>query len=148
MSSAFNTASISTTSNFETLFNAALENYTKQTGTQLREHPLSAKIDSCNSPDAILDVFQEQVQAFDEFRKGDPKLFKWLRPVVNVLYFLSTNRALRDSVSLVSPVNFLVIYSCIRTLYPLGVSARKGRFLRHRDPSNCAYPSLSPFYSL
>ena len=139
MSSSSNSASSSTSSNFETLFNSALENYTKQTGTHLREHPLSSKIDSCNSPDAILDVFQEQAQAFDEFRKGDPKLFKWLRPVVNVLHSLSTNEALRGSVSHVSPVNFLVIFSCIRTLYPPGVSARKGRFLRHRDPSICAY---------
>jgi hypothetical protein len=66
-------------------------------------------------------------------------LFKCLRPIVNVLHSLSTNEALRDSVSHVSPVNFLVIYLCIRTLYLPGVSARKGRFLRYRDPSICAY---------
>jgi hypothetical protein len=100
----------STSSNFETLFNAALEKYTKQTGKDLRNHPLVSKIDSCNGPDAILDIFQEQAQAFDEFRRGDPKLFKWLRPVVNVLHSLSTNEVLRDSVSYVSPANFLIFH--------------------------------------
>ena len=142
MSSSSNSAS-STSSNFETLFNSALEKYAKQTGTHLRDHPLSSKIDSCNSPDAILDVFQEQAQAFDEFRKGDPKLFKWLRPVVNVLHSLSTNEALRGSVSHVSPVNFLVIFS----MYSNSLSSRCFRLQRPFSPPSgsfylCASPSL------
>ena len=105
MSSASNTAS--TSSNFEVLFSAALEKYTKQTGKNLRNHPLASEVDSCDSPDSTLRIFQEQAKAFDEFRRGDTKLFKWLKPVVNVLHALSTNEVLRDSVSHVSLATFI-----------------------------------------
>ena len=104
-SSASNTAS--TSSNFEVLFSAALEKYTKQTGKDLRNHPLASEINSCDSPDSTLHLFQEQAKAFDEFRRGDTKLFKWLKPVVNVLHALSTNEVLRDSVSHVSLATFI-----------------------------------------
>ncbi|KAN0111234.1 hypothetical protein V8E52_008714 [Russula decolorans] len=55
----------STSSNFEVLFNAALAKYTNQTGNDLRNHPLAIMIDSCDSPDSILDIFQEQARAFE-----------------------------------------------------------------------------------
>jgi len=134
----------STPSNFETLLNAALAKYTKQTGNDLRDHPLASKIDSCDSPDSILDIFQEQARAFDEFRRDDTKLFKCLRPVVNVLHALSTVPILSDSGSFVSLATFLVIYSMY--LYFPGVSARKSCFLRYRDLFIRAYlpPYLRP----
>jgi hypothetical protein len=99
-----------TSSNFEALLNTALTKYAEQTGIGLWDHPLASKIDSCDNPESILDIFQEQAQAFDELRKGDTRLFKWLRPVVNVLYIL-TNVALGASARLVSPETFVVIYS-------------------------------------
>jgi len=101
MSSASNTSSLP--SAFETLFNTALDNYAKRTGQDLRNHPLAAAIDRCGSPDSILAIFQAQSQAFDEFRNGDPKLIKWLRPVVNGLHAISTNTVLSAGASLVSP---------------------------------------------
>ena len=100
MSSASNT--ISTSFNLEAIFNAALTDYTKRTGKDLRNHPLASKIDSCDNPESILDIFQEQAQAFDKFRKGDNKLFKWLTPVVNVLHAISSNETLSDNASYVS----------------------------------------------
>ena len=65
-------------------------------------YPFAGRIDSCNSPDSILDLFQEQARAFEQFRKGDVELFKWLdhTPVVNMLHAFSTNAALGDSASL------------------------------------------------
>ena len=95
-----NTAS--TSSNFETIFNAALDEYTKKTGKDLRNHPLADKIDECDSADSILVIFQEQAEAFDKFRNGDAELFKWLKPVVKVLHALCTNDALKDTVTHVS----------------------------------------------
>ena len=81
-----------------------------QPGKDLRNHPLADRIDSCDSPDSIIDIFQEQSRAFGEFMNGDTKLFKWLRPVVNVLHALSTNSVLSDNGSLVS-LAFPIIYS-------------------------------------
>jgi hypothetical protein len=100
-----------TSSNFETLLNAALTEYTEQTGIGLWDHPLASKIDSCGDPESILDIFQEQAQAFDKFRMGDTRLFGWwLKPVVKMLNNISivTRNA---SASLVSPETSVVIYS-------------------------------------
>jgi len=99
----------STTPIFPAIFEAALKDYTKKTGKDLRVHPFASRIDSCDSPDSILDIFQEQAREFDEFRKGDTNLFKWLNPIVRVLHTLSTNKVLKDSASSVSPATFIII---------------------------------------
>ena len=104
MSSVSNTPSQQ--SNFKSLFDTALAKYAKRTGQDLLNHPLAAAIDRCESPDSILAIFQAQSQAFDEFRSGDPKLIKWLGPVVNGLHAISANTVLGDIASLVSPNQF------------------------------------------
>jgi len=101
MSLASSTSSLP--SNFQALFDIALDKYAKLTGKDLRNHPLASAIDGCESPDSILAIFQAQSQAFDEFRNGDPKLIKWLKPVVNGLHAISTNTVLSAGTSLVSP---------------------------------------------
>jgi len=93
-------------SNFEAIMDVALAEYTKQTGKDLRNHPLALKINQCDSAESILAIFQEQAQEFVEFRNGNSKLIKWLQPVVTGLYTLSTSPALRDGVNLVSPSKF------------------------------------------
>ena len=100
MSSTPNTSTSS--SNFAALFDAALAKYTKFTGRDIRNHPLAYMIDRCESPDAILAIFQEQSRAFDEFRNGDPQLIKWLAPLVNGLHAISTNAVISAGASLVS----------------------------------------------
>jgi hypothetical protein len=96
---------MSTTSNtnFQAIFNTALANYTKQTGDDLVNHPLVTKLQNCDDPDSILSVLQEQAVAFDEFRKGDPKLMKWLKPMVHGLQALSSSAILSEGTGLVSP---------------------------------------------
>ena len=138
----------STFSNFETLFNAALAKYNKQTGKDLRNHPLAFMIDSCDSSESILEIFEKQSEAFDEFRRGDTKLFKWLRPVVDVLHALSTNSALSVA-SLVSPA------TCAITHFVYSNSLSRRCFLPQRRFSPvsrsfypCVSPSVSPPHSL
>ena len=139
MSSPSNPASNS--SNFETLFNGALEKYTKQSGEDLRGHPLVSRIDGCNGPDSVLDIFQEQAWAFDEFKKGDTKLLKWLRPVVNVLHALSINEILRHGAGHVSPATFLITHSrCLDSLCTRCFRPRK----RFSPPSGSFYLCVSP----
>ena len=133
MSSPSNTAFSYST--FETFFNSALEKYAKQTGKDLRNHTLASEIDGCNSPDSILHIFQGQARAFDEFKRGDTKLFKWLRSIVNVLHALSTNEAIRDSVAHVSPTRTVIIHSVYLNSVSTGVSAGKGCFLWYRGSS-------------
>jgi hypothetical protein len=111
MSSTSNTTS--TTSNFQAIFDAALKDYTQKTGKDLCDlgDPLASQFDSCDSPDSILDIFREQAREFDEFRKGDDKLFKWLKPIVKVLHTVSTNKVLGDSVSSVNPATFIIYHN-------------------------------------
>jgi fungal STAND N-terminal Goodbye domain len=117
MSSASNTTS--TSSNFEAIFNAALTEYTKQTGKDLRDHPFASKIDSCDNPDSIIAIFQEQARAFDEFRKGDTKLFRWFKPIIKVLHSLSTNEVLSEGASSVRSATFaILILNSIPKVFP------------------------------
>jgi hypothetical protein len=90
--------------NFETLLDAALTKYSRRTGQALSDHPLTAMIDCCRSPDDVLAIFEKQAVAFDEFRNGDPKLIKWLRPIVDGLHAICTNVAVGMSTCMVSPV--------------------------------------------
>src|SRR5947208_13780140 len=94
--------SSATYTNFETLFDAALAKYMKQTGTDLRNHPLTTTIHSCDSLDSIPVIFEEQAKAFDEFRSGDSKLIQLLRPVVDGLHAIFASAALSTGVALVS----------------------------------------------
>jgi hypothetical protein len=95
------TASCSS-SNFQSLFSAALKEYEKKTKKDLLAHPLAEQLQSCYSTTAILTILQDQVQQFDQHRRGDERLTKWLNPTVNVLYAFSAT--LGEGVGL---VNFL-----------------------------------------
>ena len=110
MSSTPNTTS--TASNFQAIFDAALKDYTKKTGKDLSDlhHPLASKLDTCDTPDSIINIFQEQAREFGEFRKGDTKLLKWLKPIVKILHPISTNKVLSDSVSSVNSAAFIIYH--------------------------------------
>jgi hypothetical protein len=100
MSQAHPIASSSSSSNFQSLFNAALEAYEKKTKCKLISHPLAAQLQSCDSPTAILSILQDLVQHFDRRRSSDKRLTNWLNPTVNVLYAFSD--FIGQGVSLVS----------------------------------------------
>ena len=80
----------SSSSNFQSVFNAALDAYEKKTKTKLLTHPLAAQLQSCDSPTAILSVLQDLIQQFDRRRRSDERLTNWLNPTVNVLYAFSS----------------------------------------------------------
>ena len=79
----------SSSSNFQSVFNAALEAYEKKTKCKLLSHPLAAQLQSCDNPIAILSVLQDLIQQFDRRRRSDERLTNWLSPTVNVLYAFS-----------------------------------------------------------
>jgi len=87
--------------NFQNIFNTALEAYKKKTKKDLLMHPLSAKLQHCHSPAAILSVLQELVQQFNQCRCRNKRLRSCLKPIVNVLYAFSTT--IGEGVGLVCP---------------------------------------------
>ena len=88
------------TSNFRTIFVAAMKAYEKKTKTDLLTHPLATQLQSCNSSTDIVAVLQEKVNELDESRSHTEKLSSWLNPTLNVLYAFSAT--LGQGVGLVS----------------------------------------------
>ena len=89
----------SSSSNFQLIFNTAIEAYEKQTKRDLLTHPLAPQLQKCDSPASILTVLQSQVNEHDQARNSDERLTKWLRPTINVL--LAFSDTLGEGVSLV-----------------------------------------------
>ena len=75
----------STSSNFVSIFNAALESYKRKTKKDLASHPLLPTLQSCDSPEAVLAVLRDQVPAFGQSQNRDDGLTRWVTPTVNVL---------------------------------------------------------------
>jgi hypothetical protein len=76
-------------SNFLSIFNAALESYKRKTKKDLTSHPLLPRLQSCDSPEAILTVLREKIPTFNQSQNGDDRLTTWVSPTVNVLYAFS-----------------------------------------------------------
>jgi hypothetical protein len=90
----------SSSSNFQSAFDAALGVYEKTTKSKLLTHPLAAQLQSCDSPTAILSILQDLSQQINRRRNDDERLTNWLNPTVNILYAFSTT--LSQVASLVS----------------------------------------------
>ena len=76
-------------SNFASIFNAALEKFNRKTKQDLAKHPLLHRLQSCHSPDSILNALREQTPEFNQSQNSDDALTKWVTPTVNVLYSFS-----------------------------------------------------------
>ena len=77
------------------LFQAALEDYEKQTGIELTKHPLAERLQHCNSVEAVTDILREQAKDFDNFREED-KVLKPLKKVLTVLHIISSIPSIAD----------------------------------------------------
>ena len=94
---------ITSTLNYQAIFDNALEAYKKKTKKDLRSHPLLPKLQTCNSPNAVLAVLREQIPVLfqsNSTSSTNDRLTKWLDPTVNVFYAFS--EAIGASISLVS----------------------------------------------
>jgi hypothetical protein len=117
----------SSTSNFQSIFNASLQAYDNKTKNKLLDHPLATQLQSCDSPIAVLSVLQDLIQQFDQRRASDERLKSWLNPTVNVLYSFSAT--LSDGVGLVSIASL--------SLYDLHPDHHLSDFLTH--PNNICW---------
>jgi len=87
-------------SRLRVLFEAALDDYEKQTGIALAKHPLAEQLQTCVSVESVTEVFREQTQAFSEFR-GRDKIMKPLKNSVSVLYKLTAAANFGQDIGLV-----------------------------------------------
>ena len=76
-------------SNFQQIFKNALDTYRKRTKNDLLSHPLAARLQACDTPDAILTIIREQIHGLDQSQSDADRWSKWLDPTVNVLFAFS-----------------------------------------------------------
>jgi ribosomal protein S8 len=91
----------SSSSNFQSIFNAALKDYEKKTKNDLLAHQLTTELKSCQSATAILAVLNKQCH-LQEFIRSDTDgdgSKQWLNATLTVLCAFSD--ALGEGVSLV-----------------------------------------------
>jgi hypothetical protein len=97
--------------NFQSILDAALVSYAKQTGIDLIKHPSADKLQSCHSPDDVLQVFSERESAFKDHRDQYRNLIDRLRPVVHVVHAFSA--VLGKVAGLVSSGIAFILADCI-----------------------------------
>ena len=104
-------SAVPSTSNFASIFNAALETYNRKTKQDLANHPLLPRLQSCDSLEAVLAVLREQTPNFNQPPNRDESndgLSEWIAPTVNVLYSFSATLG-----GVVGLVNIIICFFAI-----------------------------------
>ena len=91
----------------KSLFETALNEFEKRAGSNLVQHQVIDRLMNYESADSVIDVLQEQAQAFRNFRGDDGKLMTRLKRTVNALCTLSTSGVLGEGIGLVCVYSFL-----------------------------------------
>ncbi|KAF8274623.1 hypothetical protein EI94DRAFT_471554 [Lactarius quietus] len=109
-------------SNFR-LISDAFDDYAKQVGIDLTKNPLADALRACDSPNAVLELLQEKAHLFQDYRDGDRKLIKWLKPIVQVVH--GFYGVLGQAISLVPfpPASAIFVSVDILLTAAIGVSA-------------------------
>jgi len=92
--------STSSTHSVQLIIEAALADYTKNTGIDLSKTPFAAALEQSNSPDAILQLLHDRENAFKQYRDRNRSLINCLSPAVNVIQAFSG--IMGEAVNLVS----------------------------------------------
>ena len=111
----------SPSSRLQVLFESALQDYEKQTGTKLTEHPLARQLETCDSVESVTAVIQGQGRDFGEFKGSEGKVSKSLQRAVSVLYPLSTSAVLGNATSLVRLVVLMISAASLTFVFSVAV---------------------------
>jgi hypothetical protein len=89
---------------FQDVFDAAVNEYSRKTGTAIDSDPLTIELQTCGSSNEVYELLQEQAQKFNEFRNGDrvTQIMRKLKPAVDILLKLSNGGVLGEGIGLVS----------------------------------------------
>ena len=107
MSKTTPTASSSSSSSLQAIFEASLKVYEKKTKRNLLTHPLMVQLQACNSPADTLAVLRSRAANFEQTMDADDNLIKWLDPIVNVLS--ASSSVISAGVGLVNPIQTTIL---------------------------------------
>ena len=74
--------------NFQSFLDA-VDKYAEQTGINLRENPFADKVQTCDSPGAVLLLLQENLKVFKDYRDKNRKFIECMRPIVQFVHAFS-----------------------------------------------------------
>jgi hypothetical protein len=123
---------------FRSLFESALHDYQRQTGTTLANHPLAEQIRSVESITAVL---YEQARAFSEFKGDDGRIMDSLQSVVSILCAVSASTALGKVIGSVR-WRELIDVSISLTGHSKAIPTRECSLCWLRHPTSCMSFSL------
>jgi hypothetical protein len=83
------TLDAASSSNYQSIFDSALQAYQRKTGKDLTKDPLLRSVETCQSPDAVLTILRAQIFGPGQSQSSTDKLTKWLDPTVNVIIAFS-----------------------------------------------------------
>jgi hypothetical protein len=88
---------------YQSIFDSALQEYTKQTRKDLSSEPLLHNLQSCDSLDDIITILRQQIPGSGQSAGGssDDRLTRWLDPTVKVINAFSAT--IGGAVALVGP---------------------------------------------
>jgi hypothetical protein len=139
----FNTMSIDPSPELKLLFEAALNEFENRTGTNLVQHQVVDKLVNCQSADSVIDVLQEQAQAFHNFRGDDGRVMTWLKQTVDVLDSLSTSGVLGEGIGLVCIYSFhLTRMASPKHTFSSAIPTSKSNLCWNRYTSRSMCPNL------
>ena len=124
--------SINPSPELKSLFEAALDDFQNRTGSNLVQHQIIDKLVNCQSADSVIDVLQEQTQAFRNFRGDDGRVMTWLKRTVNILHGLSTSGVLGEGIGLV----------CIYSFHLTRTHRRNTLFLQPFPPAKAVFAGI------
>src|SRR5579863_8187264 len=130
-------STVTSSSNFQAIFDAALSDYAKQTGIDLPTHPSAQTLQNCDSADMILHLLQDKANQFQAYRNGNRKLINCLKPVVQVVHTVAG--ILGEVATLVSPHRLLFFDHILTALFPGTIPTYKSDPCWRGRPPHCAY---------
>lgn len=104
-------------SKFQLIINNALDAYRKRTNRDLLTHPLTARLQACETPAVILTILREQTDGLDRSQSNAERWSKWLGPTVNVLFAFSGTIA--------ASVGLVCLRTCTHPRFALRYSFRR-----------------------
>ena len=130
-------------SHLQVLFEAALQDYEKQTGIALSKHPLAEQLQNCGSVESVTAVLRDQTQAFSQFLEND-KVLKPLKKVVSILYKLSAPASFGQDIGLVCSSLTRCSLFAVPHPRPIAFLACESNTYGPRRSTLCMYLSLLP----
>jgi len=65
-------STMTSSTNFQSILDAAFVNYVTQTGIDIAKHPSADKLQGCRSPEDVIRVLLERETAFKNYREKYP----------------------------------------------------------------------------